>query len=282
MTEQGDTGGTWGDIDPDPGVELDQDRPQSARVWNYWLGGKDNYAIDREVGEQIRAMLPGIVDIARADRAFLLRAVRHLVADCGVRQFLDIGTGLPSANNTHEVAQSIAPECRIVYVDNDPLVLAHARSLLTSSPEGATRYLDADVREPDVILEQAAHTLDFAQPIALMMLGIVNHIMDDAEAERIVERLVAALAPGSYLVLAHPTADIDGDAMRKAMTSMNESGGTPVRARTRGEVERFFRGLELLEPGIVTLGRWRPDPVEVGGVEDVVDVSEYCGVARKP
>ncbi|WP_214403709.1 SAM-dependent methyltransferase [Pseudonocardia lacus] len=282
MTGTGSTGGAGADFDFDPGSELDQDRPQSARVWNYWLGGKDNYPVDREVGEQVRAMLPGIVDIARADRAFLLRAVRHLVADLGVRQFLDIGTGLPSANNTHEVAQSIAPECRIVYVDNDPLVLAHARSLLTSSPEGVTRYLDADVREPDTILEQAAATLDFSRPVALMMLGIVNHIMDDEEAERIVDRLVAALAPGSYLVLAHPTADVDGDAMRKAMDWMNESGGTPVRPRTRAEVERLFHGLDLLEPGVVTLGRWRPDPAEVGDADELVEVSEFCGVARKP
>jgi O-methyltransferase involved in polyketide biosynthesis len=278
MTEP-EEGSTGTDLDAGPAAELDVDRPQSARVWNYWLGGKDNYAVDREVGDQVLAMLPGIVDIARADRAFLVRAVRHLVAECGVRQFLDIGTGLPSANNTHEVAQSLAPECRIVYVDNDPLVLAHARTLLTSSPQGETQYLDADANDPDTILDQAARTIDFDRPVALMMLGILNHVLDDTAAHRIVDRLVAALSPGSYLVLAHPTADIDGDAMRKAMTWMNESGGTPVRPRTLAEVESFFHGLDLLEPGVVTLTRWRPDESEVGAV---VDVSEYCGVARKP
>ncbi|MGH8968122.1 MAG: SAM-dependent methyltransferase, partial [Actinomycetes bacterium] len=251
---------------------------QSARVWNYWLGGKDNYEADRLVGDQIRAMLPGIVDVARADRAFLSRAVRYLTGEPGIRQFLDIGTGLPSANNTHEVAQSIARESRIVYVDNDPLVLAHARALLTSSPEGATRYIDADVHAPDTIVEQASRTLDFSQPVALMMLGILNHVMDDAQAYAIVDRLLDRLAPGSYLVLAHPTADIDGDAMRKAMTYMNESGGTPVRPRTKAEVVRFFRSLDLVEPGVVSLTMWHPDRADIGRA---TEVSEFCGVGRK-
>ncbi|HXV93439.1 MAG TPA: SAM-dependent methyltransferase [Pseudonocardia sp.] len=258
---------------------IDLGVPQSARVWNYWLGGKDNYPVDREVGDQVRDMLPGIVDIAREDRRFLIRAVRFLAGERGVRQFLDIGTGLPSANNTHEVAQSVAPESRIVYVDNDPLVLAHARALLTSSPEGETVYLDADVHRPDDILRQAAATLDFGQPVALMMLGIVNHILDDGEADAIVRTLLDALCPGSYLVLAHPTADIDGDAMLKAMTWMNESGGTPVRARTHAEIARFFDGLELEEPGVVSLPLWRPGPHRPGSI---AEVSEYCGVARKP
>ena len=260
---------------------LDLTVPQSARVWNYWLGGKDNFAVDREVGDQVMAMLPGIVDIARADRAFLVRAVRYVAGERGIRQFLDIGTGLPSANNTHEVAQSIAPESRIVYVDNDPLVLTHARALLTSSPEGVTRYLDADAREPEAILAAAGETLDFSRPVALMMLGVLNHIMDDAEASAIVDRLLEALAPGSYLVLAHPTADIDGDAMRKAMTWMNESGGTPVRPRTHAEVSHFFRSLDLEEPGVVSLPLWRPDPARVGRVAEVSEVSEFCGVGRK-
>lgn len=259
--------------------ELNVGVPQSARVWNYWLGGKDNFAADRAAGDQVRAMLPGIVDIARADRQFLRRAVRYLVEECGIRQFLDIGTGLPSANNTHEVAQGLAPESRIVYVDNDPLVLAHARALLTSSPEGVTTYLDADVHKPDDILQRAAATLDFSRPVALMMLGIVNHIMDDEQAYPIVARLADALASGSYLVLAHPTADIDGDAMRTAMTFMNESGGTPVRARTHDEITRFFAGFELLEPGVVSLTRWRPDPQQIGIAREV---SEFCGVGRKP
>jgi hypothetical protein len=257
---------------------FDVDRPQSARVWNYWLGGQDNFPVDREVGDQIRTMLPGIVDIARADRAFLMRAVRHLTVECEIRQFLDIGTGLPSANNTHEVAQLLAPESHVVYVDNDPLVLAHARALLTSSPEGATLYIDADVHEPDAILTQAAQILDFSEPIALMMLGIVNHIMDDEQAYSIVDRLLADLVPGSFLVLAHPTADIDGEAMKVAMKFMNESGGTPVRPRTLHEVTHFFRNLELVEPGVVSLPMWRPDPAQIG---NLVEVSEFCGVGRK-
>ncbi len=159
---------------------IDVTKAHTARIWNYWLGGKDNYPADREVGEHIRAVLPEIVDAARAQRAFLVRIVRYLVGDAGIRQFLDIGTGLPTANNTHEVAQATAPECRIVYVDNDPLIMAHARALLTSTPEGATDYVDADLHNPDTILREAAQTLDFTRPIALMLLGIIEHILDRA------------------------------------------------------------------------------------------------------
>lgn len=258
---------------------IDTTVPHSARVWNYWLGGKDHYPADREAGEQVRALLPGIVDIARADRAFLVRVVRYLAGGVGIRQFLDIGTGLPTANNTHEVAQHIAPECRVVYVDNDPLVLTHSRALLASTPEGAVEYIDADLRDPGTILRAAARTLDLTQPTALMLLGIINHVMDTDEARRIVNRLLDALPSGSYLVLAHPTADIDGAAMNEAMRWMNERGGTPVTARSHEEITRFFDGLELLEPGVVSLPLWRPDSVEVGAP---AEVSEFCGVARKP
>ncbi len=255
---------------------LDTSVPHTARTWNYWLGGKDNYPADREAGDQFLALMPGLAVGARAVRGFLVRAVRHLAGEVGIRQFLDIGTGLPTANNTHEVAQAVAPECRIVYVDNDPLVLVHARALLTSSPQGVTDYLDADLRDPDTILREAAKTLDFTQPIALMLLGIINHIMDTDEAYAIVNRLLDALPAGSYLVLSHPTAEVDGEAMLKGMRIWNESGGTPpITARSRQELIRFFDRLELLEPGVVSVSRWRPD------IGTPAEVFEYCGVGRK-
>jgi S-adenosyl methyltransferase len=178
--------------------------PHTARIWNYWLGGKDHFAADRAVGDQVRSLLPDIVTSARADRAFLARAVRFLVTEAGIRQFLDVGTGLPTANNTHEVAQAIAPECRIVYVDNDPLVLTHAQALLTSSPEGATVYVDADARDTDRILTAAVSTIDLDQPVAVMLLGILNFIEDFDEARGLVDRLMAAVPSGSYLAIAFP------------------------------------------------------------------------------
>src|SRR6476660_5379403 len=182
---------------------LDTSSAHSARVWNYLLGGKDNFAADREVGDMILQMFPGIAHIARLQRRVLGRAVRYLAGEAGIRQFLDIGTGLPTADNTHEVAQAIAPESRIVYVDNDPLVLVHARALLTSTPEGATDYIDADMHDPDKILAEAARTLDFTQPVAVTMLGVVIFISDDGEAYGIVRRFLDALPSGSYLVLSH-------------------------------------------------------------------------------
>jgi S-adenosyl methyltransferase len=180
--------------------KLDTSTPHSARLWNYWLGGKDNFPADREVGDQVRAIYPEIVEVARASRAFLVRAVRHLAGEAGVRQFLDIGSGPPTANNTHEVAQAVAPECRVVYVDNDPLVLVHAHALLTSAPAGATDYIEADVRDVDMILQGAAATLDFTRPIALVMQGILGYIVNDEEARSVVKRLLEAVPSGSYLV----------------------------------------------------------------------------------
>jgi len=185
--------------------QIDTTVPHSARIWKYWLGGKDNYPVDRQAGEQTIAVLPEIVDIARASRQFLARVVRYLAADAGIRQFLDVGTGLPTVNNTHEVAQRAAPESRVVYVDNDPLVLTHARALLTSSPEGATDYIEADARDVDTILRGAAATLDFSQPVAITMLGILPFVADDAEARGIVNGLLAAVPPGSYLAITHST-----------------------------------------------------------------------------
>jgi len=258
---------------------IDISRPHTARVWNYLLGGKDNYLADRESGEALIALLPDIADAARADRQLLIRVVRYLAGEAGIRQFLDIGTGLPTANNTHEVAQVTAPECRIVYVDNDPLILAHARALLTSSPEGATDYIHADLEDTERVLREAGRTLDFTQPVALMLLGILNHIMDDDEAYAIVSQLVDALPPGSYLVITHPTTDFRAEAMMAAMKLWNEGGGVPpVTARTRAEIARFFDGVELLEPGVVSSSLWRPEPSEIG---TPVEVFEYGGVGRK-
>lgn len=263
----------------EPPTDVDITRAHTARFWNYLLGGKDNYPADRELGDQVLALIPGLADTARAVRAFLIRVVRHLAGDAGIRQFLDVGTGLPTANNTHEVAQATAPECRIVYVDNDPLIMAHARALLTSTPQGATDYIHADLRDPDTILREAARTLDFTQPIALMLLGIINHVIDDDQAHAAVKRLVDALPSGSYLAISHPTAEIDGDAMRESMRLWNEGGGTPIVARSRDELLRFFDGLELLEPGVVSCSLWRPEPTRFGAPTAVY---EFGGVGRKP
>jgi len=260
-------------------VEINTGVAHSARVWNYFLGGKDNFPADREAGDLALALMPSLVEAARADREFLVRAVRYLAGEAGIRQFLDIGTGLPTANNTHEVAQAAAPECRIVYVDNDPIVLAHARALLTSAPQGATDYIHADLREPDKILQAAARTLDFDQPVALMLLGIVNFIVDDDEAHAIVNRLLDALPSGSYLAMTHPTKEVHGEAVEEAMRRWNESGAAPITARSRQELAAFFDRLELLEPGVVSSSQWRPDPANRGVI---AEVAEYCAVGRKP
>jgi O-methyltransferase involved in polyketide biosynthesis len=257
--------------------KIDSTVSHSARIWNYWLGGKDHYPVDKEVGDQILGFVPELVRSARADRYFLARAVRYLCGQ-GIRQFLDIGTGLPTVDNTHEVAQRAAPESRIVYVDNDPLVLAHARALLTSTPEGACDYIDADVHDPESILRQAAQTLDFSKPVAIMMLGIVNFIIDTAQAQQILRRLVDGVPSGSYLVISHPTTEVDAAPMTEAVTFWNQQGSAQMTLRTREEVLRFFDGMELVEPGVVTCSRWRPDVMEIDGI---VDVTHFGGVARK-
>ncbi|HEU5027588.1 MAG TPA: SAM-dependent methyltransferase [Spirillospora sp.] len=257
---------------------IDTSVPHSARVWNYWLGGKDNYPVDREVGEQVRQVYPGIVDVARHSRAFLGRAVRYLAGEAGVAQFLDIGTGLPTVDNTHEVAQRVNPAGRIVYVDNDPLVLTHARALLSSTPEGACDYISADVREPDAILERAAATLDFGRPVALMMLGILGNVWDDAEAKEIRDRLVGALAPGSFLVLEDGTDKVDPEAAAQAEQTRAEAGD-PYKLRSPEQIAAYFDGLELLDPGVVSVSQWRPEPNPWGSPPEV---TAFCGVARKP
>jgi O-methyltransferase involved in polyketide biosynthesis len=258
---------------------IDANVPHTARIWNYWLGGKDNFAADREVGDKIRAFLPDIVLSARADRAFLNRAVRYLVTEAGIRQFLDIGTGLPTASNTHEVAQAAAPECRIVYADNDPMVLAHARALLTSTAAGATEYIDADARDTDEILQAAAGTLDFTRPIAVMLLGILNFISDDAEAHAIVHRLMDAVPSGSYLAIAFPTKEVKPEESELAVRQWNESATPSITLRSRKDLESFFDGLELLDPGAVSCSKWRPD---TDNPESITEVYQFCAVGRKP
>ncbi|MFW6690398.1 SAM-dependent methyltransferase [Streptomyces sp. MAR4 CNX-425] len=261
---------------------VDSTLPHSARVWNYWLGGKDHYAVDRKAGDEMLAMAPALVRSAREDRLFLIRSVQLLAGELGIRQFLDIGTGLPTADNTHEVAQRAAPDARVVYVDNDPLVLAHARALLTSTPEGATAYIDADVHDPQEILRIAAHTLDLTRPVAVTMLGIVNHMPDIEEARAVIRRLMDAVPSGSYLVISHPTTEVDTEAMRQVADHWNSRGSSPLVIRSAAEVETLFDGLELLEPGVVSCPRWRPAPAETPQVGTRVDVAHYCGVARKP
>jgi hypothetical protein len=254
-------------------------RPHTARIWNYWLGGGDYYEVDRAAGERIRQLHPGIGDYARADRLFLGRAVRHLVAECGTRQFLDIGTGLPTADNTHEVAQRFAPDARIVYVDNDPLVLAHARALLTSAPEGRTDHLDEDLRNVDAILERAARTLDLSEPVGLMLLGVVIFIGDDVEAYDIVRRLLEGLPSGSHLVLSHTITSPAMPDVDAAVSYWNQHGTPWITQRTPEAIARFFDGLDLLEPGVVSCSRWRPEATDG---DEPAEVAMFGGVGRKP
>ena len=259
-----------------PQPKIDTSVPQTARVWNYWLGGKDHYPVDREVGDQVAAAYPFIVDVARATRAFLIRAVRYLAGEAGVRQFLDVGTGLPTANNTHEVAQSVAPESRIVYVDFDPLVLTHARALLTSTPEGATAYVEADLRDPERILQEAVKTLDLSRPVALVLSGILAHLPTYEEARSVVQRLMAGLSSGSYLVIADGT-DTDPTYL-EAIRIWNESANPPYHPRSPEQITGYFEGLELVEPGVVEMAQWRPDDPSAPGPS----VNGLVGVARKP
>jgi S-adenosyl methyltransferase len=249
-----------------------------ARVYDYWLGGKDNFAADRVAGEKTVAIYPGIRLSARANRAFLARTVGYLTASEGIRQFLDIGTGLPTANNTHEIAQALAPESRVVYVDNDPLVLAHARALLTSRREGVTAYLDADLRDTDKIIEQAARTLDFTQPVAIMLMAILHYIPDEAQARQIVARLLASVPAGSFLTISHAGSDLFPEDAGAFEESLNKYlPGDPHTARPRDAVARFFDGLELLEPGVVRVSEWRP-----GSHEDAsAHTTLWGGVGRK-
>ena len=271
---------------PDPGterpaVEIDQTKPHPARAYDYYLGGKNYYAVDRDLGDRTMQLWPAVRIAARENRAFLARAVRYLVAEKGIRQFLDVGTGLPTTDNVHEVAQRFAPESRIVYVDNDPIVLAHARALLTSDPRGATAYIQADLREPEKILGDPAvrATLDFTKPIALMLVAILHFVVDEDGSAEVVRTLVDALPPGSYLVASHITAEHDPDGVYRVERTYRQSG-VPAQARTAAELERLvFTGLELVDPGVVLVSEWRHNRPHR---PTAAQVSWYGGVAEKP
>ena len=264
-----------------PGTEgiagLDTSVAHPARVYDYWLGGKDNFAADREAAERVLAAAPGLRFRVRANRAFLGRTTRYLAAEAGIRQFLDIGTGIPTGDNTHEVAQLAAPAARVVYVDNDPIVLLHAQALLRSTPQGATDYIQADLRDPGLILDRAAALLDFSQPVAVMMLAILHFIPDTDDPPAITARFTDVLVPGSYLTLSATTSDIDGERVTRATGDFNtQRVASQFFPRTHAEIAACFAGLELVEPGLVPLPRWRA----LASPADQVPV--YGGVARKP
>jgi hypothetical protein len=238
--------------------DIDTSVAHIARVYDYWLGGKDNFAPDREAGDEAIAAYPQLVSSVRANRAFLARTVRYLAGAAGIRQFLDIGTGIPSANNTHEVAQGIAPETRVVYADNDPMVLAHARALLRGAPEGRTAYLDADVRDPDAILSAAGEVLDFGQPVGVMLVAILHFVSDDENPAGIVNRLMADLPPGSSLTISHVPSDMHATAMKAMGDRLNRLLAQRSTYRSREQVTRLFDGLDLVAPGVVPIQEWRP------------------------
>jgi hypothetical protein len=257
---------------------IDPGQAHIARVYDYWLGGKDNFAVDRKVGDMVLEVHPETALSVRANRAFLARSVRYLAAREGIRQFLDVGTGLPSANNTHEVAQGVAPEARVVYVDNDPIVLAHARALLTSSPEGETGYLDADLSDPDEILPAAAQLLDFTRPVGVILVAVLHMLRDEEGPQAIVDRFLAAAAPGSFLVISHLASDVERDTMAEVGRRLNKAMTQQFTMRTRDQVAGFFHGLTLVDPGVVLTHEWRPDP----GADPEQRGVLWAGVARKP
>jgi hypothetical protein len=261
----------------DSTTAIDTTVPHSARIWNYWLGGKDNFEVDRAAGEEYMKAFPGVVEMARASRAFLTRSVSYLAGEAGIRQFLDVGTGLPTVDNTHQIAQRVAPTARVVYVDNDPLVLVHARALLVGSPEGATDYLDADLYQPEQILDAAAKTLDLEQPVGLVLSGILGHVPDLGTARDIVSRLMNGLASGSYLAINDGTEVVAGEALAEAQQDYNDTGAVPYQLRTPEEIASFFTGLDLVEPGVVSCPRWRPAPGD-----EPFDLDAFGGVGRKP
>jgi len=243
------------------GVDLRESQPHPARVYDYLLGGKDNFAADRAVGDQMMKSSPGLRATAHANRRFMLRSARHLAAERGIRQFLDIGTGLPTAPNLHEVVQAVDPASRVVYVDNDPIVLVNARALLVGTPQGATSYLDADLRDPEAILAapELRDVLDLGRPVAVSLSAILHFVVDDAQAASIVRALLAPLAPGSALAASVLTTD-GAPAEIAGVAAAAAARGIPSRPRPRAEFEAFFTGLDLVDPGIVRVNRWRPDP----------------------
>lgn len=272
------------DSPPSGADRIDVTVAHPARRYNYWLGGKDNFQADRESGDAIAAHFPSVRTAAQENRRFLRRAVRYLTDEAGIRQFLDIGTGIPTADNTHEVAQAADPRCRVVYVDNDPIVLAHARALLTSTPQGATCYLDADLRDPDRILAhpQLRRTIDLDRPVALMLVAILHFVTDDEDPYGLVRRLVDALPSGSFLTMSHVTTDHMAPEHAQVARSTQNFGPHGVMAfRTREEFARFFAGLELVPPGIDSVTTWRAER-EPGPRPSPADVGIHCAVARKP
>ena len=275
MTQSTPPDGTEGSELPpfDPSV------PNPARMWNYWLGGKDNFGADREAAERVLEVMPSLPLIARAARLFLIDAVHQLATEHGVRQFLDIGTGLPTADNTHDVAQRAAPESRIVYVDYDPVVLTHAQALLTSSPEGMTDYIQADLRDTDTILKGAARTLDFTRPVAILLIAILHFIPDADDPYAVVSRLMDAVPSGSYLVMAHAASDIAPEASAEMARRYNQMSSATITPRPRDQVARFFDGLDLLPPGLVPISKWALS----GPIDPTTGaLIGYCGIARKP
>jgi hypothetical protein len=259
-------------------LPFDTSVAHQARIYDYLLGGKDNYAADREAAEAALKIYPEWAFTARANRAFLGRVVRYLAGEAGIRQFLDIGTGIPTAGNLHQVAQKIAPETRVVYVDYDPVVLAHARALLTSSEAGATEYIDADLRDTDTILSRAGLLLDFAQPVAVTMLFILHAIPDEDDPHAIVATVLDALPPGSYLALSHLGSDIfDEEAQQGFQNIVGRMSQQQYTGRSREQMLRFFEGMELIEPGLVRIEEWRPD---AGSVSDYKSTA-WAAVGRK-
>ena len=275
--------GVWQSGVPDDGREppvIDTSVPHVARVYDYWLGGKNNYAVDREAGDEAIRAYPDMRSSVRANRAFLKRSVQYLAEEAGIRQFLDVGTGLPSAGNTHEVAQAAAPESRVVYVDNDPIVLAHARALLTSDPRGATAYLDADARDTGRILNGAAELLDFSQPVAVMLIAVLQLVTDDDDPYQIVAELTAAIPSGSFLAITHVAGDMGRmtPGALEAARRLSELLPQRVNPRSHAQVTMFFDGLELVEPGVVPIQQWRPASDD----EAAARAALWGGVARKP
>ena len=259
-----------------PGIDTGVAHP--ARVYNYWLGGKDNFAADRQAAEAVIAVRPSIIRDIRENRNFLIRAVRYLAAEAGIRQFLDLGTGIPTSPNVHEAVQAADPESRVVYVDNDPIVLAHARALLTSSAEGATAFLDADLRKPEPILAEAVRTLDFSQPVAVVMVGVLHLVPDADQPRAVIERYLAGVPAGSYLVITQPASDVNAEAAAAGAKQYNSFVATPQTRRDHAGTAAFFGGLDLIEPGLVQVHQWRPDP----GASPSGSTSAWAGVARKP
>jgi hypothetical protein len=279
VTSEGESPAGAPDDAPAPLAEhptFDTSVAHQARMYDYWLGGKDNFAADRKAAEEAIAAFPHFAHLARQNRAFLRRVVHYLAGEAGVRQFLDIGTGIPTKGNTHQVAQEVAPECRVVYVDYDPVVLSYARALLAAGPGRAVDYIDADLRDTGVILEKAARTLDLTKPVAVTMLAILHAIGDDDDPYGIVGQIMNAMPSGSYLAISHLASDIEPERMDEARDRVNRISHQQYTHRSQAGVVRFFDGLEMVKPGVVELRHWRP------AVESDRVTPGWCGLGYKP